>query len=109
MTDKAAAGLKVELDAMRLARAEDAKLCARLEARVKQLEGEVASLKHSRDHWLAEAGEQADAVMRAHGMLAEGTRYETTERCDDCGVPMPGPRRRGLHLLCWTCLPKADP
>ncbi len=88
MTDRDATQLKIELDAMRLARAEDAKTCARLTARVKELEVEAASLKHARDHWIAEAGEQSDAVMRAHRMLAEGTRDEKVNRCDVCAVPV---------------------
>jgi hypothetical protein len=109
MTDRDASALQSQLDAMRLARAEDHKTCARLTARVKELEAEVDSLKHAGDHWIAEAAGQADAVMRAHGMLAEGTRDEKAERCDDCGVPLPGARLGSLSLYCGTCAFKAEP
>jgi hypothetical protein len=88
MTDMAAADLRLQLDAMRAARAEDAKACARLTARVKELEAEVASLAHARDYWVAKAGELAEATMAAHGMLAEGTRDETAARCAGCEVPV---------------------
>jgi hypothetical protein len=101
MTDRDATELKIQLDAMRMARAEDAKTCARLTARVKELEAEVASLRHARDHWLAKAGEQADAVMRAHAMLAEGTRDEKAARCAGCLVPV----QEGA-ILCAGCEPR---
>jgi hypothetical protein len=45
MTDSAAMRLKVELDAMRIARRADHKECARLTARVAELEQEVARLQ----------------------------------------------------------------
>lgn len=88
MTDRSAAELKSQLDAMRLVRAEDHRACARLAARAKELEAEVASLANARDYWMAKAGEQAGAVMRAHGMLAEGTRDGKARRCQRCYVPI---------------------
>jgi hypothetical protein len=80
MTDKAAADLKIALDAMRMARAEDAKLCARLTARVAELEEEVAQLGRDRDALDPFASERA-------AKLAEGTRDETAARCSCCRVP----------------------
>jgi hypothetical protein len=88
MTDRTAADLLTSLEAMRLVRAEDHRACARLAARVKELEAEVASLANARDHWMAKAGELAEATMSAHGMLAEGTREEKVNRCDVCAVPV---------------------
>ena len=126
MTDKAAADLKVALDAMRLARAEDHKACARLTARVKELEKAADLVRdilctvhpsHLAPHGalgrIAEAVSFDPAAYERYRSgyggareFAEGTRDEKSERCDDCGVPLPGPRLL-TRLFCGACAFKA--
>lgn len=81
MTDKAAADLKVALDAMRLARAEDAKLCARLAARVKELEAEFERLRSALTF-------DQELALGYAGSIADGTRDKTAARCKRCRVPI---------------------
>jgi hypothetical protein len=85
MTGRDASALQCQLDAMRLARAEDAKTCARLTARVKELEAEVARWR---------ANNRADVAIA----LAEGTRDEKAARCAGCLVPVEG----GV-IVCAAC------
>jgi hypothetical protein len=122
MTDRDATQLRIELDAMRMARAEDHRSCARLTARVKELEAEVASLKHAKDWWMGKTAECADAVLRAgkpsdgermealtalleadKAKLAEGTRDETVRRCTRCNCPV-DPSEPACVTFCRICI-----
>jgi hypothetical protein len=91
MTDRDASALQCQLDAMRLARAEDAKTCARLTARVKELEAEVERTHPPLPVKGCSCG-GCDLIRRAREdeqpKLAEGTRDEKVNRCDVCAVPV---------------------
>jgi hypothetical protein len=130
MTDKAAADLRIQLDAMRMARAEDAKTCARLTARVKELEAEVAQAKSDLDvhRWAIHDSGILDGdnvslkrlmveALRRKGYefssgytgLADGTRDEKAARCWVCSVPIPnGANRCALHVRVNSCPPGGD-
>jgi hypothetical protein len=96
---------KPKRDAMSMARAEDHRSCARLTARVKELEAEVARWRtETRAPPLPIAGCTCHAceVLRRHQMearrFAEGTRDEKAARCAGCLVPVDD----GL-IVCAAC------
>lgn len=115
-THATATQLATELDAMRRARAEDEKTCARLTARVKELEAEVAKLRSfssgkvtvrgsyscAGEHtWVQGNDPEFQGCNRCPAerttplaQIAEGTRNEVAEhRCPRCFTPQlsPGP------------------
>jgi hypothetical protein len=116
---------KPKRDAMRLARAEDHRSCARLTARVKELEAEVASLRRhdggrvtvrgayscADEHAWVQGNDPifqvcnrcpAERVMPLAKVeqLAEGTRDEKAARCGACKVPCAVTSQHGLCGMC---------
>jgi hypothetical protein len=91
-------------DGMKLARAEDHRACARLTARVKELEAEVART-HPPLPVKGCACSGCDLIRRAREdegpVLAEGTRYEKAARCDcRCGCRVPVNRAQRICAKC---------
>jgi hypothetical protein len=74
MTDRDATELKLQLDAMRAARAEDARTCARLTARVKDLEVQVGDLERWKD-----AAEMMTNAVALHGIEEIQRRIKSWE------------------------------
>jgi hypothetical protein len=109
MTDRDASALQSQLDAMRMARAEDAKTCARLTARVKELEAEVSLVRGYLQEY-----QDTGRIAWNERPLAEGTRDEKAARCATCKVPCAVTSQHGMCAACdlerrCACPPAAPP
>ena len=119
MTDPRNDCLAMQLQAMRAARDEDAKTCARLTARVKELERRESAVRdilltvhasHLAPHGAlgkiaSVVGFDPDTWSRYRSsqeapILAEGTRDETATRCQLCKVPCAVTSQHGLCGMC---------
>jgi len=96
MTAKSASDLAIEIDAMRLAREQDHKECARLTARAKELETILRDghsvTRHVDTHgicaWRRHVERVVGQVRDEAPRLADGTRDEEAMRCILCRTPI---------------------